>query len=119
MPAASAPNSVIKASGRSGSRKLTTSLPPPPSAWNMLAAFVEHVGGLRHSRNEIAVGNYYWRVCRVSIGKELDGGCIGILGGPELNGIIGALGGDAVSVRDLFECRDVGTEGKSPIFVAD
>ena len=70
---------------------------------------VEHVGGLRHARDEIAVGNYYWRICRISIGEELDGGCIGILGGPELNGIIGALGGDAVSVRDLFEGTDVGS----------
>jgi hypothetical protein len=43
---------------------------------------VEHVGGFRHARDEIAMGNYYWRVCRVGIGEGLDGGCIGILGDP-------------------------------------
>jgi len=73
---------------------------------------MEHVGGLRHARDEIAVGNYYWRVCRVSIGEELDGGCIGILGGPELNGIIGALGGDAVSVRTCSNARTSTPEAK-------
>ena len=73
---------------------------------------VKHVGGLRHARDEIAVADDDWRVGRVGIGQELDGGCIGIVGGAELNGIIGALGGDAVSVRDLFEGTDVGSEAK-------
>ena len=73
---------------------------------------VEHVGGLRHARDEIAVGDHDRRVGRVGIGEELDRGRIGITGGPELDGIIGALGGDAVSVRDLLEGTDVGSEAK-------
>jgi hypothetical protein len=80
---------------------------------------MEHVGGLRHARDEIAVGNHNWRVCGVGIGEELDSGSIGILGSPELDGIIGALGDDAVCVGDLFESTDVGLRRKSRIFVAD
>jgi hypothetical protein len=40
-------------------------------------------------------------------------------GASELNGIVGALDGDAVSVRDQFESTDVGSRGKSRIFVAN
>jgi hypothetical protein len=80
---------------------------------------MEHVGGLRHSRDEIAVGNHDGRVCRVGIGEELDSGSIGIFGCPELDGIIGALGCDALGVGSPFEGSDIGFRCKSRIFVAD
>jgi hypothetical protein len=50
---------------------LTNVSTPKPASMSFAAA----VGGLRHARDEIAVGNHYWRVCRVGIGEE-DGGCI-------------------------------------------
>src|SRR5579872_1084828 len=80
---------------------------------------MEHVGSLRHARDEIAVGDHYWRICRVGIGKELDGGSIGIVGCPELDGIIGVLGRDAISVGDLLKSANIGRRGKSRIVVAD
>ena len=80
---------------------------------------MEHVGGLSDACEEIAVGNHYRRVCRVGVGKKLDGGSIGIFGRTKLDGIIGTLGSDAVGVRDPLEGANIGFRGKNRKFVAD
>ncbi len=45
---------------------------------------MKHVGGLRHARDKIAMGDDDGFIRRISIGQELDGGRIGIVGRPSL-----------------------------------
>src|SRR5215469_16772714 len=79
---------------------------------------VKHVGGLRHTIDEIAIGHDDWFIVRVGIGEKLDSGGIEIVGGAQLDGIIGALGGNTVCVRSLFEGTDIDVSGEARIFVA-
>ncbi len=80
---------------------------------------MEHVGGLRHAREEVAVGDDERRVGRVGIGQELDRGCIGIVGRTKPDRVIGARRGDAVEIGNLFEGADVGVRGQIRIFATD
>src|SRR3984957_9287471 len=80
---------------------------------------MEHVGGLCHPREEVAVGDDERRVGRVGIGQELDRRCSGIVGRAEPDRVIGARRGDAVEIGNLFEGADVGVRGQYGIFVAD
>jgi hypothetical protein len=80
---------------------------------------MEHVGGLRQAREEVAVGNDERRVGRVGIGQELDRGCVRIVGRAEPYRVIGACRGDAVEIGNLFEGAGVGVRGQIRKFAAD
>jgi hypothetical protein len=80
---------------------------------------VKHVGCLCHARDEVAVADDDGRVRRVGVGEKLDRRRIGIVRRAELDRVIGALGGDAVGVRNLLKGAHVGVRSKTRIFVAD
>ena len=69
---------------------------------------VKHVGGLRHAREEIAVGDHDRRIGRIGILQELERRRVGIARSAEPEGVVGALGRDAVGVGSLLEGADVG-----------
>src|SRR5262249_2910934 len=56
---------------------------------------------------------------RVGIGQELKRGCIGIFGSAELDGIKGAVSGNALGVGNCLEGPDVGVGGENRIVLAD
>ena len=108
MPAASAPNSVTKASRHQRQQEADDIARPD-------AERVKHVGGLRDAGDEIAIGDHDRLVGRIGIGEELHRRRIGIVGGAELDRLIGALGSDAVRIRDLFESPHLGIIARSDI----
>ncbi|MGY3144997.1 hypothetical protein ACVWYQ_001996 [Bradyrhizobium sp. USDA 3397] len=80
---------------------------------------VKHVGGLGDARDEIAVRDHQRRVGRIGILQELDRRPVGIALGTKPDGVIGALGRDAVGVGDLLECPDLLVRQQFRIVVAD
>lgn len=80
---------------------------------------MKHVGGLRDARDEVAVGDDERRVGRIGVLQKLDRRHDGVARSSELDGIIGALGRDAVGVRDLLEGPDLLVRQKLRIVVAD
>ena len=80
---------------------------------------MKHVGGLRHLRDEIAIGDHDRRVGRIGIWQELDRRRVRIGGSPAFEGLVGALCGDAFAVRRLLEGADVSGAGECRIIAAD
>ena len=64
---------------------------------------VKHVGGLRDARDEVAIRDHDRRVGRIGILQELDRRPVGVARRTEPDGVVGALGRDAIGVRDLLE----------------
>ncbi|MGY4358199.1 hypothetical protein ACVW0J_004692 [Bradyrhizobium sp. i1.7.7] len=80
---------------------------------------VKHVGGLRDARDEIAIGDHERRVGRIGVLQELDRGPVGVARRTEPDGVISALGRDAIGVRDLLEGPDLCVRREVRIVVAD
>jgi len=80
---------------------------------------VKHVGGLRDAADEVAVRDHDRRVRRIGVLQELDRGPVGIARRAEPDGVIGALGRDAIGVRNLLEGPDLCVRRQVRIVVAD
>lgn len=69
---------------------------------------VKHVGGLRDARDEVAVRDHDRRVGGIGILQELDRRPVGVADRTQPDGVIGAVGRDAIGVRDLLEGSNLG-----------
>ncbi|MET4113723.1 hypothetical protein ABIB85_000138 [Bradyrhizobium sp. JR1.5] len=80
---------------------------------------VKHVGGLRDARDEVAVRDHDRRVGGIGILQELDRRSVGVAGRPEPDGVVSALGRDAIGVSDLLEGPNFGVRRQVRIVAAD
>ncbi|MGY3420066.1 hypothetical protein ACVWZW_000541 [Bradyrhizobium sp. F1.13.4] len=80
---------------------------------------VKHVGGLRDARDEVAVRDHDRRVGRIGVLQELERRPVGVTGRTQPDGVVSALGRDAIGVRDLLEGSNLRVRCQLRIVVAD
>ncbi|MGY3074422.1 hypothetical protein ACVWZZ_000793 [Bradyrhizobium sp. LM6.10] len=80
---------------------------------------VKHVGGLRDARDEVAVRHNDRRVGGIGILQELDRRLVGVARRTQSDRVVGALGRDAIGVRDLLESSNLGVRCQVRIVAAD